>query len=183
MSNPFEGLREIARACFENSRDHGWHEETEFGRTLREVSDFMEREQLGTSRMRSVLQRYAAQHARDRDVPIMTKLALIAAEVGEAIEAYRDPNMDPTKSYYVLKDEDSPDTFLCEMPPVGSEMAPEDSEKTERSKPEGLGSELADIVIRVFDLAGMLKIDIANEIERKMRYNVTRPYRHGGKLA
>ena len=50
-------------------------------------------------------------------------------------------------------------------------------------KPEGLGSELADIVIRVFDLAGMLKIDIANEIERKMRYNVTRPYRHGGKLA
>ena len=48
-------------------------------------------------------------------------------------------------------------------------------------KPEGFGSELADIVIRVFDLAISERIDLAKEILEKMAYNRTRPYLHGGK--
>lgn len=50
-------------------------------------------------------------------------------------------------------------------------------------KPEGLPSELADIVIRVMDLAGSISIDLAHEIHRKMEYNATRSHRHGGKKA
>lgn len=42
--------------------------------------------------------------------------------------------------------------------------------------------ELADIVIRVFDLAGLLHIQIGSYILAKHNYNKTRPYRHGGKI-
>ena len=42
--------------------------------------------------------------------------------------------------------------------------------------------ELADIVIRVFDLAQHFNIDLEKEIMDKDTYNRTRGYRHGGKL-
>lgn len=50
-------------------------------------------------------------------------------------------------------------------------------------KPCGFPSELADVIIRTLDLCAHLEIDIDAEIEAKMRYNKTRPYRHGGKIA
>jgi len=49
-------------------------------------------------------------------------------------------------------------------------------------KPEGLPSELADVVIRVADLCGMLEIDLNAEVALKMRYNRSRPYKHGKTL-
>ena len=53
----------------------------------------------------------------------------------------------------------------------------------EKGKPEGLGSELADIIIRVCDDAGALGIDLEAELRAKLAYNKTRSIRHGGKLA
>lgn len=41
--------------------------------------------------------------------------------------------------------------------------------------------ELADIVIRVFDMSVGLKVDIEHEILTKMEANEKRSYRHGGK--
>lgn len=52
---------------------------------------------------------------------------------------------------------------------------------TDSGKPEGLPSELADVVIRVLDLAGWLQIDLGEAIRAKHAFNATRPYRHGGK--
>jgi len=46
-----------------------------------------------------------------------------------------------------------------------------------------LEEELADVIIRVLDLAGGIGLDIEGAISAKMGYNETRPYRHGGKLA
>jgi NTP pyrophosphatase (non-canonical NTP hydrolase) len=46
-------------------------------------------------------------------------------------------------------------------------------------KPLGLPSELADIAIRLFDLAEWLEIDLEGAIERKIAYNAKRPYKHG----
>lgn len=43
--------------------------------------------------------------------------------------------------------------------------------------------ELADIVIRVFDTAEALGVDIEHAVRAKMTYNETRPHKHGGKLA
>jgi NTP pyrophosphatase (non-canonical NTP hydrolase) len=56
------------------------------------------------------------------------------------------------------------------------------TEVNENGKPEGFGTELADIIIRVADLAGKLKIDLDAEIRQKAAYNETRPYRHGQKV-
>jgi NTP pyrophosphatase (non-canonical NTP hydrolase) len=49
------------------------------------------------------------------------------------------------------------------------------------SKPEGIASELADVIIRVLDLSEALGIDIGQAIIDKMRYNERRAHRHGGK--
>jgi NTP pyrophosphatase (non-canonical NTP hydrolase) len=46
---------------------------------------------------------------------------------------------------------------------------------------ENFAEELADIVIRVLDLAGGLGIDLDREIHVKMEKNRERGYRHGGK--
>lgn len=55
-------------------------------------------------------------------------------------------------------------------------------EETEgNGKPIGFPSELADIVIRVYDLAGALGINLDACIERKHAYNLTRPHKHGGR--
>lgn len=81
------------------------------------------------------------------------KLMLIVSEVSEAMEAYRDPNLDPRKNYVI------------------------------DGKPEGLGIELADAMIRIVDLANYLGLDMADLIAAKMKYNTTRPPRHGGKRA
>lgn len=44
---------------------------------------------------------------------------------------------------------------------------------------ENFKEELADIVIRVMDLCGGLKIDLEAEIKAKMEKNKERPYKHG----
>jgi NTP pyrophosphatase (non-canonical NTP hydrolase) len=48
-------------------------------------------------------------------------------------------------------------------------------------KPEGVGSEMADVLIRLLDMADIYGFDLRFEYERKVAYNRTRPYRHGGR--
>lgn len=45
----------------------------------------------------------------------------------------------------------------------------------------GLAEELADLVIRVWDMSEALDIDIVSEINKKHLENLSRPHRHGGK--
>ncbi len=51
----------------------------------------------------------------------------------------------------------------------------------EKGKPTGLPSEMADILIRVGDVAGALGIDLQAAVEAKLAFNETRPHRHGNK--
>jgi NTP pyrophosphatase (non-canonical NTP hydrolase) len=85
-------------------------------------------------------------------VTIPEKLCLIHSEVSEALDEYRNGH------------------------------CPTETSLTASGKPEGLPSELADIIIRVADLCGALGIDLGEIIELKSRYNETRGYRHGSKL-
>ena len=91
---------------------------------------------------------------------VLAKLALIHSELSEALEEVRDGGTSLSVERYGH--------------PVNSDGAP---------KPEGFGVELADAVIRIFDLAGALEIDIAGCIAEKHNYNEGRPHRHGGKRA
>lgn len=47
---------------------------------------------------------------------------------------------------------------------------------------DSIPEELADIVIRVLDICGSYGIDIEAAIMAKYAYNLTRPYKHGGKV-
>ena len=49
------------------------------------------------------------------------------------------------------------------------------------SPPDGIPAELADVIIRIFDMAGYYNIDLEKAITEKMKYNKTRTYKHGGK--
>lgn len=93
------------------------------------------------------------------------RLALIATEVAEAIEELRSGRR-VGETYYVFDDGegDAPTGFN----PDGSPR-----------KPEGVPSELADIVIRSFDFADEAGIDLAAMIFEKLAYNETRPFKHG----
>lgn len=46
---------------------------------------------------------------------------------------------------------------------------------------EFIGDELADIMIRVMDLAAFKGIDLEKHIDLKMKYNSLRPHKHGKK--
>lgn len=86
------------------------------------------------------------------------KLALIHSEVSEALEDAREGKM-----HTLFKAEDGFVTF------------------DNGGKPVGFPSELADIVIRVGDLAKRMGIDLDYEIKIKMLYNAKRPRMHGKK--
>lgn len=51
--------------------------------------------------------------------------------------------------------------------------------KDEKGKPQGFGSELADIIIVTAGLAGVLGIDLEAELKEKMSFNASRPINHG----
>lgn len=91
-------------------------------------------------------------HDSEVDVDFGTRIALIHSELSEALEEYRD-GCDYNEVYY----------------------------KDGKEKPEGIPVELADILIRILDLCGKYDIDIQKAVKIKMKYNKTRPYRHGGK--
>lgn len=52
---------------------------------------------------------------------------------------------------------------------------------TVTSKPEGVASEFADVLIRLLHYCERYGIDLGEEYRRKMDYNKTRAWRHGGK--
>lgn len=53
----------------------------------------------------------------------------------------------------------------------------------ETGKPEGVGIELADVILRVCDYAEACGLRLPTLIRMKHEYNVRREHRHGGKLA
>ena len=99
----------------------------------------------------------AREHGWYDDAPVVTvdriaaRIALIHSEASEALEAVRDGLADNT------------------------------AEWSTGAKPVGVASELADVIIRVGDLAEWMGIDLGAAVSAKHRFNGTRPMRHGGK--
>ena len=83
-------------------------------------------------------------------VKILAKLALIHTEITEAVDAVIDYG-----------------------------LASFTDHSNGRGKPEGLSSELQDIIIRCMHLASELGFDCQNDMASKMYYNDSRPRKHG----
>lgn len=93
-------------------------------------------------------------------------VALIHTEVSEMYEAYRQWGLDDATQAVV---NEAVESLTGEKPIL--------------PKPEGVASEVADVLIRLLDTCERHGFDLAAEVERKLAFNRTRGYRHGNKRA
>lgn len=121
---------------------------------------------------------------------LTAKVMLVVTETAEAVEELRDlkvNEVDLDETYYTIDkhrvvkqviDGEERWVHKSKLGPDHWKTWPADTP----AKPEGFPSELADIVIRTIDLMGMVGVDVAEEIWKKVEYNKTRGYLHGKSL-
>lgn len=109
-------------------------------------------------------------------------MALLHSEISEALEAFREWGLqDKTDSDDLCKNcgRDNRNATHSALERTGHLSHPFEPTPP---KPEGVGSEFADVLIRLLDDCERYGIDLEFEYERKMAYNHTRSYLHGGKI-
>lgn len=158
--NTIETLRALQHQIGQANAEKGFHDE---GNRLRELCETADLWMLPGELTNEQLNYYTA------------RLALITTEVAEAIEELRNGHtIDET--YY-----SGGLGYASGDPLEGYDRDATDQAGNPR-KPEGVPSELADVVIRAFDFADEAGIDLAAIVDEKLAYNATRAKMHGRKF-
>lgn len=150
----FAALTRLMQHAHATAVDKGWHEDVARVARLQALARTLAAQDRAAD---AAEVRWAADQVLVSAVS--ERLALIMGEAAEALEAHRLGAMETTACVHA--DDHADPGHVCQ--------------------PDGFAIELADVVIRVFDLCGRLAIDLGDAVRRKMAYNETRAYRHGGK--
>jgi NTP pyrophosphatase (non-canonical NTP hydrolase) len=100
---------------------------------------------------------------------IGTVLMLIVTELAEAMESYRANNRLGAGKLESIQWNSN----------LNEDFTEEDINQFKLVVKDTFEDEIADTIIRLFDLCGWLNIDIHRHIMLKLKYNSTRPYKHG----
>jgi NTP pyrophosphatase (non-canonical NTP hydrolase) len=100
---------------------------------------------------------------------IGTVLMLIVTELAEAMESYRANNRLGAGKLESIQWNSN----------LNEDFTEEDINQFKLVVKDTFEDEIADTIIRLFDLCGWLDIDIHKHIMLKLKYNSTRPYKHG----
>lgn len=103
------------------------------------------------------------------------EVALLHSEVSEMLEAFRSWG---ARDMIKL---DSGTYPVDDLGPIASAELQSMRLEGRLPKPEGIGSEAADVLVRLLDTCSRYDIDLAHEFFRKVKYNATRGHKHGGK--
>lgn len=145
---------------------------------------FTEAEKALITKAFKVIQQKAWQNSEDHgfhgtDRPFSEEVALFHSEVSEMLEEWR-AGREFDEIHYTAKETiyNDPDRAV----PIKVQVpAPEFNEDGTRNKPEGIGPEGADILIRLFESAEQHGIPLDESLFAKHEFNVSRPFMHGKK--
>jgi hypothetical protein len=162
------GLNALAQRIYEGNVARGFHEE---GDTIRrrgkQAQAFVAAYGPSDPRVRADGVEWSAIQRRDYANYATKRIALIVTEAAEAIEEIRSGHA-VDETYYPTN-------------PHGNGPWEQIDQGVVQHKPEGVPSELADILIRTLDVMVEFGIDVDEIVEEKLGYNATRGFRHGGK--
>jgi phosphoribosyl-ATP pyrophosphohydrolase len=122
----------------------------------------------------------------EEDRTVGEDVALLHSEASEMLEAYRDHGLADFTTVTIgerTKVSDNARIHLEDMEAQGrlSDEGAEVLAAEGLAKPEGFGSEAADLLIRLLDTCERRGVDLDWEYARKISYNRTRGHRHGEK--
>jgi len=153
----FDELSRLQAYCYGSAQDRGFHKAAEILAEATATAD--------SPAQKKALEAAFIDRAGNR-------LMLIVGEANEAHDELRS-GRDPNERYY---------SFPKDAEPHPGETPLHWQNRTGLlAKPEGVPSELADIVVRVMDFAGEHGIDLADAIQEKLAFNEQRAAMHGGK--
>lgn len=107
----------------------------------------------------------------ETEMPVGVRLMLVVSELSEALEADRKGRYAKTSGFTTL------------YPPITETLRKADDQFFKLTFgdfiKDSFEDEIADAVIRLFDMAQGMGIDLEFHIKQKMRYNSLREYKHG----
>lgn len=151
--------------AYQTAKDKGWHDPADEN----DVAVIEARQALGREGLRVWRICYIAEKIRKGQAPALQDYLRIFDEVEYRLSA-SDVRLISDLMLVITEVGEAIDDVLADRMVEGVD---------EKGKPIGLPSELADVVIRVAHICGHRKIDLAGAVQRKLKFNKTRPHKHG----